>query len=120
MALSGASAFARCSIRRMAAGPIAEQAAQVREARSEVGCLAQGHAPPLSPSGLFSFLFLTSLQAVPTPYGIKRLPQKGDPAVLSQLLALEKRLFKKADNWGGERACGGGDGDGSAPAGARQ
>ncbi|KAL4425114.1 hypothetical protein ABPG77_008219 [Micractinium sp. CCAP 211/92] len=39
-------------------------------------------------------------QAVVAPCEIKRLPQKGDPAVLSQLLALEKRLFKKADNWG--------------------
>ncbi|KAL4447941.1 hypothetical protein ABPG75_005160 [Micractinium tetrahymenae] len=39
-------------------------------------------------------------EAVSTSCGIKRLPQKANHAVLSQLLALEKRLFKKADNWG--------------------
>ena len=40
------------------------------------------------------------LQASP-PVAVRRLPPKGDKAVLTQLLTLEKRLFKKADNWGG-------------------
>ena len=32
-----------------------------------------------------------------------RLSPKGEEAVLAQLLGLEKRLFKKADAWGGQR-----------------
>ena len=35
------------------------------------------------------------------PCVIRRLASKGDQTVLAQLLALEKKLFKKQDNWGG-------------------
>ncbi len=34
---------------------------------------------------------------------VRCLSPKGEEAVLAQLLGLEKRLFKKADAWGGQR-----------------
>ena len=44
---------------------------------------------------------LTRPVCLQAPCVIRRLASKGDQAVLAQLLALEKKLFKKQDNWGG-------------------